>query len=163
MIFFTENPRMTTSVERLNSSWTKRCYKDAGLQKTKDFLTTCSGTVMGKPKAISNLVSLMMKEISVRCCSVCDQGHLNWIVYSLKSLHKYFSVELQVAGYGAANTVAFLNSYSGGPCLNSDSSLSPTVHQYDRVPLVMSDRLIALKELVKNSGTAFKILPSTLH
>lgn len=131
LTFWEEWSGMTVGSNSFNRDWIFKCFGEEGVRRLKDYHVICSGTIHASPRG-ANVLFLLMRQIAAkRCCEICDQGHLNWIVRTrmLDSL----KVSVIPNGKGGVLTVGAIPEaqLSVGP-IRLNQGHPSVIHQYDR-------------------------------
>ena len=149
IILSEEDRRAKIGTSYMNNFWLNSCWPNA-MQHFKDKYIICSGTIYATPAGMNIIKDALLSEMNVSAnkknCSARDQGHLNYLYYTDRLGGR---VRVQERGAGYVNTVAQTGKWSNGQTslldhvdylqkcvLNTDGSLSPVVHQYDRSPML---------------------------
>lgn len=149
LIFSEEFSKVKIETCPYNSKWIKGCYGASVIARIGDNPPICAGTIMGTPHGFHILTAALLREIEstykITGCvgKTIDQGYVNYLYYT-KQLN--CSVVAQPRGQGIVNTVGYITPRSSitnyirydGYVKNTDNSISPVVHQYDRFPELVS-------------------------
>ncbi len=127
-----------------NEEWIQTCWGEHFASSLNESVPICSGVFVGTPQGFFDLQRLLLMEMKKsskkRYCKARDQGHVNFLYYSNQFPRSFV---MQPQGDGIVNTVGYIartrhhlekHLDSSGRVVNSDGSLSPVVHQYDRFP-----------------------------
>jgi len=145
------------------SKWNRKCIQSCWGKFS--FLTQnhslCSGIIFGSPlgwKVLTTKMDVQFETKRNTKCKLIDQGVLNYLFFT-KQLHP-LNILVQPRGEGIANNLGVIRPRSSikrllnerGQVVNKDGSLSPIVHQYDRVrkywrpfPRAMCDKFQAMR------------------
>lgn len=157
---YAESNREVLWQQRSNRRWIKKAYGEEWFKKLKYKTIICSGSTFGGQPAIRTYTSAMVHQFDVTNCTVygCDQGHHNFLISAnqLVGGPNITSVRIYEQGRGTVNTLGLLMTddvnltslgvlKKDGLVYNTDGSVSPIIHQFDRDP-----DLVKIMELRKN-------------
>ncbi|KAL7514188.1 hypothetical protein ACHAXN_011417 [Cyclotella atomus] len=139
-----------------NSKWVKTAYGNNIYETMSDKPVICSGSTMGGQKAIELYTRATVAQFDKNKCKQvgCDQGFHNFLYYDPSGVFNSeltknkCKVNVHKQGEGAVNNLAAMRTSSlrsqgvlidgngsfedGFAVVNSDKTLSPVVHQFDR-------------------------------
>jgi hypothetical protein len=157
---YAESNRQVLWQQRSNRRWIKKAYGEEWFKTLKYKTVICSGSTFGGQPAIRTYTSAMVHQFDVTNCTVygCDQGHHNFLISAnqLVGGPNITSVRIYEQGHGTVNTLGLLMTEDAnltslgilkedGLVYNTDGTVSPIIHQFDRDP-----DLVKIMELRKN-------------
>lgn len=129
-------PRGAIRDDEWNSGWIRRLAGEEGLDGIGDRVPICSGTMLGRPAALADVVDQMIIAIGsvpARKVAILDQGALNLLLY--RGILDDIGVTVHRNGTGPVVTISRSASavrvHDGVVYL--DGMAPPVVHQYDRL------------------------------
>lgn len=141
---FLESEKVTISEEPINAAWVINGYTKRGLKEIKNECISCCGVIVGGTKAIIRYTKIMCNEFERLSNSKVIIGFDGVME---QAIHNYLlrkgnldPVEIIEDDFGLVSTLSYfkpkndihLNSFN--QITNSDKTVIPIVHQYDRFP-----------------------------
>ena len=130
-----EAAHVTIGADPFNGRWIQSLYGAKCLSRIADRTVSCSGTTLGTDTGIRRYLRLMCDSIARfrRPLGAHDQGIHNYLLWT----GRLDPAVIHRNGHGPILTLGAerrLHRDNHGRLLNSDASVAPVVHQYDRHP-----------------------------
>eukprot|EP00544_Gedaniella_sp_CCMP2646_P010877 CAMPEP_0202496900 /NCGR_PEP_ID=MMETSP1361-20130828/21314_1 /ASSEMBLY_ACC=CAM_ASM_000849 /TAXON_ID=210615 /ORGANISM="Staurosira complex sp., Strain CCMP2646" /LENGTH=303 /DNA_ID=CAMNT_0049128345 /DNA_START=251 /DNA_END=1162 /DNA_ORIENTATION=+ len=141
---FEEPARVEQSLA--NSNWLRKTYPDLNMKDMYPRNIICSGTTLGGKPAMDMYARAMVHQFDVTQSTRLggDQGHNNFLIHTNKlvGIPNITNITIHEKGRGLVNTVGLIAKLRGplsevgllrnGTVWNSDGTISPVVHMFDR-------------------------------